>query len=1102
MKPEIDTHNEFKKHLATKWKQKAFCNRTYILTNELKEWMKEKRGSATNCAKLLHAEYFDHDRTIHHPIQASDVCSEDECCCLVFSILIEIGHGKLLDIFHAAKILDSNLHSADYYYNDLRELLSGANIFQTDIDNIIDDFDYSKRAYCPVELKPRSGRFHHGKWILPICRKRRINNKGGTAALSQILVKSEVLSEDLKEKVPHAAINDVDFGWCYQFALKEYSLDNEDSYKWEKQAFRLFVRQEGMVQYLGDFTYDEEDSHSRTFNILLEYGELDLDEHFAEVRPPRLSSEIHEFWSDLFEVAKALEKFHNIEQKYDDGRNQHISGWHADVKPDNILSVRGSFVLADFGFARFQKNSTKSDDEPALETLTGGTVTYGAPETDAIRRGEALLKSVMQTIDIWSFGCVLSMAATWVVFGFQGIIDYEAVRRRAISVLRDNDEPGPVADDAFHNGTRVLSKVLTWHAYLRENMRKSDVTTERVLNLIEKHMLLEDPRARIDSAMLCSKLAGIVELSKHDVDARAGPMTTVFINLLTDIDIFATYPNLSSQAIPSHDAVKLAPRNSLFAPTGSARLPSRTGSPSDRQIKKSQRINAIPRLKTTVRNTRRFGVPSKNIDVTPMLTKRRLSMTNPNPTLTLTEASDLLGIALSETDDGLNKQILFDEDHAPIFEPPNVLVNERSNDRLLENTVHYTNGQEHEEADMNPVRPSVSPLQPLDPSSGEPPATTPGTIPTKDLYDLPSSPNVRGKGPLGSSEYSTLVNSTSDTKSPSSSEPRLDPSPSGSQYIVKEKSSGEHMSPRGYGSTISVQPALPTKLDIVQVREQLDAKMEKKSHKIRDRLGRVKADPHLENYIKDRDIAFVVDNGTTMVPHWKDVLFTLETLYLKLDGLDENGVDLIFTEKAKTMWNKAELKKSWGRTTLVRHMNEAQPVAANTSDERVRTNMKEVLSPIFQRFFTSRQNKRMTLIVLTDGMWEGSIREEDVAEKIRDFYNSWHEKWHVVEDRWFSIQFVSFGDNEAALRRLQVLDDDMGAIYKIPDFVDTEPWTGSVMKMITGSLSDEDDARAGGDRSPPAKTPAFTSTDLARNGTVKSSRLSIFSSKRGQARPS
>lgn len=718
------------------------------------------------------------------------------------------------------------------------------------------------------------------------------------------------------------------------------------------------------------------------------------------------------------------------------------NSWHADVKPDNILSVRGSFVLADFGFARFQKKSTKSRDEPAFETLTGGTDTYGqsvnilrlqlcssdlgAPETDAIRRGEALLKSVMQTIDIWSFGCVLSMAATWVVLGFQGIRDYEAVRKRATSALRDNSEPGPVANDAFHNGARVLPEVLTWHAYLRENMRKSDVTTERVLNLIDEHMLLEDPGKRIDSALLCSRLAEIVELSKHDVDARAGSMTNVFINLLANIDRFATDPSLTSHAIPSHDAVKLAPTNSLIVPAGSFCLPSRTGSPSDRQVKKSQRINAIPRLKTTVRNTRRLGSQSTIIDANPMPTRRPLSMTAPNPTLTLTEASNLRGMALSETENGLEERMLLDIPVQPISEPPGFSDGERLGDFPLEANLDSKDGQENKEADVDPIRPLVSPLQPLDPSSRDPTVPTPGTLPTEDLYDLPSTQSDHGKALLDSSEYSTLVDSSSNAISPFPSDYRL-----GSQYIVKGKPSGEHIMPAQ--SALSPHNIyLNTALDICQVRLQLDAKMERTSHKIRDKFGLVKVDPHLENYIKDRDIAFVVDNGTTMVQHWKDVMFTLETLYLKLDGLDKNGVDLTFTNRSKQMWNKAELKKSWGRATLVRHMNEAQPVAANTCDERVRTNMKEVLSPIFQKFLTSRQSKRMTLIVLTDGMWEGSIREEDVAEKIRDFYNSWHDKWHVVEDRWFSIQFVSFGYNEAALRRLQVLDDDMGAKYKIP----------------------------------------------------------------------
>jgi hypothetical protein len=72
------------------------------------------------------------------------------------------------------------------------------------------------------------------------------------------------------------------------------------------------------------------------------------------------------------------------------------------------------------------------------------------------------------------------------------------------------------------------------------------------------------------------------------------------------------------------------------------------------------------------------------------------------------------------------------------------------------------------------------------------------------------------------------------------------------------------------------------------------------------------------------------------------------------------------------------------------------------------------------------------------------------------------------------------------------------------DFVDTEPWTGSVKKMITGSLGDGFDAGRGEQFAPPKppKTPTFP-TELNRNGTTKAtSRFSMFSSRKAQARPS
>jgi serine/threonine protein kinase len=47
--------------------------------------------------------------------------------------------------------------------------------------------------------------------------------------------------------------------------------------------------------------------------------------------------------------------------------------WHADIKPDNILSVQGKFKLADPGFAKFVR---KTENVPCI-SVHGGTETYG-----------------------------------------------------------------------------------------------------------------------------------------------------------------------------------------------------------------------------------------------------------------------------------------------------------------------------------------------------------------------------------------------------------------------------------------------------------------------------------------------------------------------------------------------------------------------------------------------------------------------------------------------------------------------------------------------------------------------------------------------------
>jgi hypothetical protein len=131
----------------------------------------------------------------------------------------------------------------------------------------------------------------------------------------------------------------------------------------------------------------------------------------------------------------------------------------------------------------------------------------GAPEV-LIDEG-----SVDQTVDVWSFGCILSIAASWIAFGsYEGVKQYSAYRKQAIStslsegVSRDKVE---AVGDYFHNGVTVLPEIQKWHAFLRTILRKTDTITSRVLDLIDRYMLVSPHTFRLSSSDLCDELAKI-----------------------------------------------------------------------------------------------------------------------------------------------------------------------------------------------------------------------------------------------------------------------------------------------------------------------------------------------------------------------------------------------------------------------------------------------------------------------------------------------------------------------------------------------------------------------------------------------------------------
>lgn len=120
-----------------------------------------------------------------------------------------------------------------------------------------------------------------------------------------------------------------------------------------------------------------------------------------------------------------------------------------------------------------------------------------------------------QTTDTWSFGCVLSAVATWVILGPSFCLGYDRVREDAIKDLhrcrqRDPSISVPDCDDAFHDGSKVLDAVTEWHDHLRNSTRRADTISRHVLDLVDQGMLVDDPAKRLTSAKLCESLDKII----------------------------------------------------------------------------------------------------------------------------------------------------------------------------------------------------------------------------------------------------------------------------------------------------------------------------------------------------------------------------------------------------------------------------------------------------------------------------------------------------------------------------------------------------------------------------------------------------------------
>jgi hypothetical protein len=115
--------------------------------------------------------------------------------------------------------------------------------------------------------------------------------------------------------------------------LKSYCGNKKRDFELEKEAFSGLQSndQVPILKYLGSYTHDygEGEQFGKTYNLLLEYGENDLYQAWADETnvPPIQAQEILQNWKSIFDIAEAIRHVHHLEIRRGKGQPWRFHGY-------------------------------------------------------------------------------------------------------------------------------------------------------------------------------------------------------------------------------------------------------------------------------------------------------------------------------------------------------------------------------------------------------------------------------------------------------------------------------------------------------------------------------------------------------------------------------------------------------------------------------------------------------------------------------------------------------------------------------------------------------------------------------------------------------
>jgi hypothetical protein len=606
---------------------------------------------------------------------------------------------------------------------------------------------------------------------------------------------------------------------------------------------------------------------------------------------------------------------------------------------------------------------------------------------------------VKQDVDIFSLGCVFSESAVWLSRSYAGLCEYRDLRTAATNSISSNKRLG----DCFHDGECVLEAVSETHRELPSTIRYSDHITAHVLGIIDDDMLSVSG-SRLTAHLLWIRLEKIVNQANNRT-------TTRFSNGSDE-----RRSGLYERNTPSYQIGPVAgPSRHVAPPPATLRSPFSTPRNGNRRNSRGAGLSNHNYLQEF--DYKRTSSPEM-ISSPKMLGDGKLRDLSPGPHQRPATRPEARRSNLPSTR----------QSSGPFDHQSAVSGNGFHHQSPLIRTEHEPFGRLLEENDLSRNSMHQNTVHSLDPSSFRP--NSERFVRDNNALGIfdqtPSGNGLRGTfssnfpiRPVGGPAHSNQgTHRVAGSRIPSSN-------------VNQVKGRRQYDLPH-----LSLGVALQWKMQRKKENNVLNKVLKREpKHKLPAEwlLYKCHARDHVSlktfSNINGRELTilqvFVIDDSVSMRPYWDEMCSLFEILSYMVKKSDNDGLDLFFTMSNKE-YNVKDTRK------LVQIVTERKSRLEGQSDVNIRldqilgrynSNLRNQIALRKQGspYAPIREMKPLSVYVFTNAMWTNNSDPTPAIKSIVDSLIDLGSPRGQV-----GIQFISFGQDQECLDRLDRLDKGLG----------------------------------------------------------------------------